>query len=331
MAIDIGRREFVAALGGAAIWPLAARAQGQRLRRIGVLMPFPPTDAEERARVDAMQTELRRLGWSRGNNIEFDERWTTDSLELIRTNAANLVELKPDVIVALGGRVIPILLQLTPTIPIVLPGAVDPIGTGWVKSLARPGGNLTGFTLMEFSMFGKLLDLLKQIAPDTTRIGLLFNPDNPSNLEFRREIATFAGPLAIEPIDFPIHGLSDIDRAIATLAEQPKAAVFFLPDITIQAIAPQVVELVRQHRLPTIYTDLAYVKAGGLAFYGVDRMDLFRQAAGYVDRILRGEKPGELPFQQPTKYRLVINLKAAKALGLNLPPALLAGADDVIE
>jgi putative ABC transport system substrate-binding protein len=246
-------------------------------------------------------------------------------------NAANLVELKPDVIVALGGRVIPILMQLTSAIPIVLPGSIDPVGTGWVKSLARPGGNITGFTLMEFSMFGKLLDLLKQIAPGIVRVGLVFNPDNPSSLVFRRQIATFAGPLGIEPIAFPIQGLTDIDRAIAALAEQPNTAVYFLPDITVQAMAPQVVELVRQRRLPAIYTDLPYVRLGGLAFYGVDPMDLFRRAAGYVDRILRGEKPGELPFQQPTKYQFVINLKAATAIGLEVPPSLLAGADEVIE
>jgi putative ABC transport system substrate-binding protein len=327
------RREFITLVGSTvAGWPLAARAQqGQRMRRVGILMPYPPSDAENRSRIDAMQEELRRLGWSRGDNIEFDERWTADNMEMVRANAANLVELKPDVIVAVGGRVIPILMQLTHTIPIVLPGTADPVGTGYVKNLARPGGNVTGFTLMELSIFGKLLDLLKQIAPDTTRIGLVFNPDNPSSVVFRRQIAGFAGPLGIEPIDFPIHGLADIDHAIATLAEQPNAAVYFLPDITVQAMAQRVVELVRQRRLPTIYTDLAYVKAGGLAFYGVDRMDVFRQAAGYVNRILRGEKPGDLPFQQPTKYQLVINLKTAKALGLPIPQALQASADEVIE
>jgi putative ABC transport system substrate-binding protein len=180
-------------------------------------------------------------------------------------------------------------------------------------------------------MFGKLLDLLKQLAPGTARIGLVFNPDNPNSVLFRRAIATFAGPLGIEPVVFPVHGLADIDRTIATLAERPDTAVYFLPDITIQAMAQQAVALVQRHRLPTIYSDLIYVKLGGLAFYGADRGEIFRRAAGYVDRILRGEKPGELPFQQPTKYQFVLNLKTAKALGLDLPATVLARADEVIE
>jgi putative ABC transport system substrate-binding protein len=327
------RRKLITLLGGAAAaWPGAAWAQQpQRMRRIGILMPFLPTDKEYRSRVNAFEDELQRLGWTRGSNIEFDERWTTDNMDLIRANASNLVELRPDAILALGGRVIPILSQITRVVPIVLPGAVDPVETGYVKSLARPGGNITGFTLMEMSMFGKLLDLLKQLAPNTARVGLVFNPDNPSSLVFRRQIATFAGPLGIEPLALPIHGLADIDRAIGTLAEQPNTAVFFLPDITISALAPQVVELVRQRRLPTIYTDLIFVRVGGLAFYGVDRSDLFRRAAGYVDRILHGDKPSELPFQQPTKYQFIINLKTANALGLDVPLTLQAIADEVIE
>jgi putative ABC transport system substrate-binding protein len=194
------RRAFIMLLGGAGAWPLSARGQqGERMRRIGILMPYPPTDVENRSRVDALKQELQRLGWTRGRDIEFDERWTTDNMELVRANAENLVELRPDVIVASGGRVIPVLLQTTRAVPIVVPGTVDPVGTGWVKSLARPGGNITGFTLMEFSVFGKLLDLLKQLAPGIARVGLVFNPDNPSNLPFRREIETFAGPLGIEP------------------------------------------------------------------------------------------------------------------------------------
>jgi putative ABC transport system substrate-binding protein len=203
----VRRRAFITLLGGAAAWPFAARAQqGERLRRIGILMPYPPTDVENRSRVDALKQELQRLGWTRGRDIEFDERWTTDNMDLVRANAANLVELRPDVIVASGGRVIPVLLQITRAVPIVVPGTVDPVGTGWVKSLARPEGNITGFTLMEFSMFGKLLDLLKQLAPGTVRVGLVFNPDNPSNLPFRREIETFASPLGIEPVVFPYTG-----------------------------------------------------------------------------------------------------------------------------
>jgi putative ABC transport system substrate-binding protein len=331
--LDLRRRQFLTMLGGAAaVWPVAAHAQhGKPVRRIGMLMPYPPTDIEYQSRVDMFRKELHRLGWTRGDNIEFDERWTTDNLDLVRANAANLVELRPDVIVAIGGRVIPVLLQLTRAVPIVIPGTIDPVGTGWVKSLAQPGGNITGFTLLEFSMFGKLLDLLKQLAPGTVRVGLVFNPDNPNSVIFRREIESFAGPLGIEPIVLPIHGLADIDRAVGKLAEQPNTAVYFLPDITIQAMAQQVAALVQRHRIPTIYTDLAYIKQGGLAFYGADRAEIFRRAAGYVDRILRGEKPSELPFQQPTKYQFVINLKAAKTLGLDVPTSLLAQADEVIE
>jgi hypothetical protein len=175
--LDLRRRQFLMLLGGAAAWPLIARAQhGKAVRRIGILMPYPPTDIEYQSRVDMFRKELHRLGWTRGDNIEFDERWTTDNLDLGRANAANLVELRPDVIVAIGGRVIPVLLQLTRAVPIVIPGTIDPVGTGWVKSLAQPGGNITGFTLLEFSMFGKLLDLLKQLAPGTVRVGLVFNP-----------------------------------------------------------------------------------------------------------------------------------------------------------
>src|ERR1700730_2680832 len=329
----IARRKFIATLGGGMVaWPLAVRAQqAPRLRRLGILMPFSPIDTVWRSRVAALRQELERLKWTQGENIEFDERWTTDNMDLVRANAANLVELKPDVIVASGGRVIPVLLQHTRTIPIVVPGSADPVGTGYVESLARPGGNITGFTLMEFSMFGKLLDLLKQLAPGTVRVGLVFNPDNPNAALYTREVTTFARPLGIEPVVFQIHGLADIERATATLAEQPNSAVFFPGDITIQAMAAQVVELVRQRRLPTIYTDLVYVRRGGLAFYGVDRVDIFRRAAGYVDRILRGEKPGDLPFQQATKYLLIINRKTAKALRLDVPPTLLATADEVIE
>ena len=181
-------------------------------------MPYPPTDTENHSRIAVLRQELQRLGWTRGGNVEFDERWTMDNLDLVRANAANLVELKPDVIVAIGGRVIPILLQFTHTVPIIVPGATDPVGTGWIKSLARPGGNVTGFTQLEFSMFGKILDLLKQFAPGTVHVGLVFNPDNPNSVVFRREIERFAGPLGIDPVVLPIHGLADVDRAVGKLA-----------------------------------------------------------------------------------------------------------------
>ncbi len=327
------RREFIAFLGGAAAaWPVAAGAQqGDRMRRVGIVAPYPKGDTEYEIRVRALRQELARLGWTEGGTVQFDERWTTDNMDLVRANAASLMASNPDVVVASGGRVIPILMQLSRSVPIVIPGASDPVGVGWVQSLARPGGNVTGFTMFELSILGKTLETLKQIAPATVRVAFIYNPDNPNTVFYRRAFEAAAGPLAVEPIIVPIHGVADIERAAASLAERPNAAVFFAPDITVQALREEVVALVARHRLPAIYADAVFVKVGGLASYGADRVDLFRRTAGYVDRILRGEKPGDLPFQQPTKYQLIINLKTAKALGIELAPTVLALADEVIE
>jgi putative tryptophan/tyrosine transport system substrate-binding protein len=327
------RRDFLGVLGGAAAaWPRLARAQqALRLRRIGILMPFPPSDSEWQSRVGTLRQELQRLGWTRGGNIEFDERWTTDNMDLVRTNAANLVELKPDAIVAVGGRVIPVLMQLTRSIPIILPGAVDAVGEGFIKSLAQPGGNVTGFAVMEFSIFGKFLETLKQIAPETSRVAIIYNPDNPSTVQFGHLFESFAVPLSIQPIIAPIHTIADIERAIEALAEQPNGGVFFPPDFTTLALRDQVTAIVARLRLPAIYSDRLFVTSGGLISYDADRTEIWRRTASYIDRVLRGEKPGDLPFQQPTKYQLTINLKAAKALGLTVPQTLLALADEVIE
>jgi putative ABC transport system substrate-binding protein len=327
------RREFITLLGGAAAaWPIAARAQqAPRLRRVGILMPYAPTDVVWQARVGTLRQELQRLGWTRGGNIEFDERWTTDNMDLVRANTANLVELKPDAIVATGGRVIPPLMQLTRTIPIIIPGTSDPVGTGYVESLARPGGNVTGFTNMEFSVFGKILETLKQIAPKMSRIAMIYNPDNLIAVHFQRLFESFSSQLAVQPIMSPIHGIDDIERAVETLAEQPNGGVFFAPDVTINALRDQTIAIAARHRVPAIYSDRTFVTSGGLVSYDSDRTDIFRRTASYVDRILRGEKPGELPFQQPTKYQLTINRKTARALGLEVPVQLLALADEVIE
>jgi putative tryptophan/tyrosine transport system substrate-binding protein len=222
-------------------------------------------------------------------------------------------------------------MRLTRSIPMVLPGASDPVGVGWAQSLARPGGNVTGFTGFELSMLGKSLEILKQIAPAVVRVALIYNPDNPNSVHYRRISEGASARLAIETVDHPIHGLADIDRAVASLADRGNSGIFFLPDITTNTLRDDVVALVARRRVPAIYSDSFFVKIGGLAFYGPDRMDLFRRAAGYVDRILRGEKPGDLPFQQPTKYELMINRTAAKGLSLELSPALLALADEVIE
>jgi putative ABC transport system substrate-binding protein len=327
------RREFVTLIGGAiATWPLAARAQqAPRLRRIGILIPYSPSDPEWQSRLGALRQELQRLGWTRGGNIEFDERWTMDNMDLVRANAANLVELKPDVIVALGGRVIPVLMQLTRTIPIVIPGSADPVGAGYFESIARPGGNVTGFATMEASVIGKILETLKQIAPATSRVVMIYNPDNPAAVNFRRLFESFILPLSVQPAFAPVHNVADIERAIEALAEQPNGGAFFPPDLTTLALRDQVTAIVASHGVPAIYTDRIFVTSGGLASYDSDRTEIFRRTASYVDRILRGEKAGDLPFQQPTKYQFTLNLKTAKALGLTIPFSLRNSADEVIE
>ena len=329
----ITRRRFVRLLGGAAAaWPLAAQAQqGDRVRRVGIVMPYPRGDSENEARVRAFKQELAKLGWTDGGNIRFDERWTTDDMSRVWAEAASLMASNPDVVVATGGRVVPVLMQLSRSIPIVLPGVSDPVGVGWVQSLAHPGGNVTGFTSLELSTLGKSLEILKQIAPAVVRVALIYNPDNPNSVHYRRISEAASAPLAIEAIDHPIHGLADIDRAVTNLADRGNSGIFFLPDLTTNALRDDVVGLVARRRVPAIYSEPFFVKLGGLAFYGADRLEGFRRSAGYVDRILRGEKPGDLPFQQPTKYELILNRTAAKALGLELSPALLALADEVIE
>jgi putative ABC transport system substrate-binding protein len=301
------------------------------MRRVGIVMPYAEGNAEYQSRIRTFQQELKRLGWTEGGNVQFDQRWTMDDTDRVRSAAASLLASNPDVVVAIGGRVIPVLLQISRAIPIVVPGAADPIGIGWVSSLSRPGGNLTGFTFFELSVLGKMLEALKQIAPATVRVAFIYNPDNPSAVVFRRTLEEAAGRLALEPVVIPVHGLADIDRAIASAADRRNTGVFFPPDITVSALRDEVIALVARHRVPAMYSDAVFVKSGGLAFYGADRTDLFRRAAGYVDRILRGEKPGDLPFQQPTKYQLMINLKTARTLGLDPSPTLLAITDEVIE
>jgi putative ABC transport system substrate-binding protein len=327
------RREFIIFLSGAAAaCPIIARAQqGERMRRVGILMPYPPSDKEMQNRVQAFKEELRNRGWTTGVNVQFDERWTTDNMDLIRAAATNLLELKPDVVFAIGGRVIPILMQMTSSIPIIIPGGTDPVERGWVKSLARPGGNVTGFSQLELSIIGNMLQILKEIAPNVSHVAMVYNPDNPSAPLFGRSFEDAAGSLAIEPVIAHIHSLADIERVIETVAGQPNGAIFFAPDVTLTAHLEEIVAIVARHRLPSIYSEPVAVKIGGLVYYGTDRVDLYRRAASYVDRVLRGEKPGDLPYQQPTKYELLVNLKTAKALGLTVSPSLLARADEVIE
>jgi putative ABC transport system substrate-binding protein len=241
------------------------------------------------------------------------------------------VKLKPDVIVTAGDRIIPVLTQLTRSIPIVAV-ASDFLGSGFVESLARPGGNLTGFSLIEFSVIGKMVETLKQMAPGISRVGIIYNPDNPVGAIYLNSFKGDAARLAVQPIDLPVHGPAEIERAIGRLAEQPNGGFITPPDLTIAALATEITTLAARYRVPAIYSGSPfYVRRGGLASYGPDIVEVYRRQASYVDRVLRGEKPSDLPIQQPTNYQLAINLKTAKALGLEVPPTLLARADEVIE
>jgi putative tryptophan/tyrosine transport system substrate-binding protein len=328
----MNRRAFITLLGGVVAWPLAARAQqGERVRRIGILMPFPPTNAEMQARVRAFREELRKRGWAVSVNAQFDERWTSDNMDLIRSAATNLVELNPDVILAVGARVVPILMELTRLIPIVTPSGSDAIERGYAGSVARPGGNVTGFGSMEVSVIGKMLQTLKEIAPNVAHVSMIYNPDNPAGALFARSFESAAGPLGVKPIIAHIHGAGDIERAVAAAAAQPDGGIFFPLDVTINAFMEETIATIARHRLPAIYSERVFVTSGGLISYGTDRVEMYRRAASYVDRILRGEKAGDLPFQLPTKFDLIINLTAAKALGLTVPASLLAVADELIE
>ena len=325
------RREFIAGFGTAAAWPLATRAQqAGRTRLVGILLPFRESDAVTQTNVRALREELAKLGWSEGSNIKFDERWTTDNMDFVRAAATNLVELKPDVIVSVGDRVVSVLKQLTRSIPIVAL-ASDHVGSGFVESLARPGGNITGLSVIEFSIIGKMLEILKRMAPGVSRVGIIYNPDNPVGAIYSRSFEAMARQVAVQPIDLPVHGIADIERVIGSLAEQPNGGFLVPPDITIGTLRDQVTALAARHSVPAIYPNRSYVVGGGLVSYGVELGDLYQRLASYVDRVLRGEKPSDLPIQQPTKYRLDINLVTAKALGLEIPLSVLAVADDVIE
>jgi putative ABC transport system substrate-binding protein len=329
----IGRREFTAGLCGATLaWQLAARAQQpHRTRLVGILLPVPESDAGMQVPFRAFQQELAKLGWSEGSDVHFDVRWTTDNMDLVRAAAADLVKLKPDVIASVSDRVVSVLTQLTRSIPIVAV-ASDFLGSGFVESLAHPGGNVTGFSVIEFSLVGKMVETLKRMAPGISRVGMIYNPDNPVSAVYLNSFKAVAAQFVVQPIDLPVHaGGADIERAIESLAEEPNGGFIAPPDVTVGALVTQITNLAARHNVPAIYSNILFVKRGGLASYGPDVIDVFRRLASYVDRVLRGEKPGDLPIQQPTNYKLVINLKTAKALGLKIPDTLLATADEVID
>jgi putative ABC transport system substrate-binding protein len=332
MQFDQKRREFITLLGGAAAaWPVAAGAQqAGRMRRIGVLQAIDD-DAEGRLRSTAFADGLKQLGWSEGGNVSIDYRWAAGDPERIRRYAAELIALQPDVVWTSGALPLLPLKRATSSIPIVFTQVFDPVGSGFVASLTRPGGNITGFTLGEFSMGGKMLEVLKEVAPRIGRVAVVLNLDQPPHVAMWRAIEATAPSLRVRPTATDLQGPAEIDRALAAFSREPNGGLIVLPGPITIVHRDVIIAAAMRHQLPAIYGFRFYVRGGGLVSYGIDPVEQSRQAAGYVDRILKGESPGNLPVQQPTKFELVINLKAAKALGLNVPPTLLATADEVIE
>jgi putative ABC transport system substrate-binding protein len=332
MTVTIGRRELLAALGGAAAWPLASRAQqGERVRRIGMLLSTTSDDAEFQVRVGAFQQGLALSGWTIGRNIRVDIRWATANAAEIRRHAAELAAVTPDVIVPHGTAPVGWLLQATRSTPIVFVAVSDPIGFGFVASLARPGGNATGFMSYEFSIGVKWLELLKQIAPSLARVAVLRDPTQGSGSNFFAVIQAVAPLLRVEAVPVNTPNADEIERALAAFAQPPNGGLIVTGGPASRLHRDLIVALAARHKLPAVYFERSFVAAGGLISYGTDYVEQYRQAAGYVDRILKGEKPADLPVQTPVKYETVLNTKTAKALGLDVPPTVLARADEVIE
>src|SRR6516225_6504621 len=326
------RREFITLLGGAATWPLAARAQqGERMRRIGVLLPASADDARFQTFVGAFLQELQSLGWSIGRNVRIDTRWATANAAAIRRQAAELVALTPDVILAHGASTLGPLLEATRTVPIVFPVTADPVGAGFVDSLARPGGNATGFMAIEYSMGGKWLELLRQIAPGVMRVAVFRDASIPSGNALFGVIQAMAQALKVEVTPVNMRDADEIERVLAAFARAPGGGLIVTGSALAYNYSDLIITLAARHKLPAVYSERSFVDSGGLMSYGPDFVDQYRQAAGYVDRILKGEKPADLPVQAPKKYELIINLKTAKALGLTVPPSLLASANEMIE
>jgi putative tryptophan/tyrosine transport system substrate-binding protein len=326
------RREFITLVGGAAAWPLAARAQqGERIRRIGVLLPAAADDSLIQTFVGAFLQALAVLGWTIGRNVRIETRWAGANAAEIRRHAAELAALAPDVILAYGASTVGALLQATRTVPIVFPVVVDPVAAGFVDSLARPGGNVTGFMMFEYSMGGKWLELLKQIAPGLTKAAVLRDSTQGGGTSVFAAIQAVAPSLGVEVNPVNMRDTGEIERAVAAFARSPNGGLILPGSAAATFHRDLIIALAARHKLPAVYYERFFATAGGLISYGPDQIDQFRRAAGYVDRILKGEKPGDLPVQAPTKYEMVLNLKTAKALGLTIPPSLLATADEVIE
>ena len=327
----IGRREFITLLGGAAAWPLAARAQQVGgMRRIGVLMHSRADEAEAQARLLAFLQGLADAGWAVGRNLRIDYRWSVGNQARLQRDAAELVALNPEVILAGVGATIATLLQATRTVPIVFAQGIDPVGNSYVESLARPGGNSTGFMQFEYSLSGKWLELLKEVAPPVVRVAVLREP-GVAGIGQWAIIQAVAQSLGLELKPIELNAPEQIERAIATFARSPNGGLIIVVSAAALHHRELIISLAARHRLPAVYAYRIFVTDGGLISYGADIAGQYRRAAGYVDRILRGEKPADLPVHAPTKYELVINLKTSEALGLDVPPTLLARADEVIE
>jgi ABC-type uncharacterized transport system substrate-binding protein len=326
------RREFISLLGGAAAWPVAARAQpGERRRRVAALMSVAAVDPEGQARLAAFLQGLQEFGWAVGRNVQIDVRWTAGRADDVRKYATELVGLAPEVILASGGSVVGPLLHVTPTVPVVFTQTPDPVAAGFVNSLARPGRNATGFTQVEYGAGTKWLELLKEIAPQVTRAAVLRDPAIPEGIGQFAVIQSAAPSLRVEVSPIDIRDAGEAERAVAAFARHNNGGLIVTSSGLANVHRPLIIELAARHRLPAVYPNRVFCSSGGLTSYGADSIDPHRLAAGYVDRILRGEKPAELPVQQPTKFELVINLKTAKTLGLEVPPTLLARADEVID
>jgi putative ABC transport system substrate-binding protein len=327
------RRQFITLLGGAAAaWPLAARGQqGERMRRIGVLMPLAAGDPEGQVRLMAFVQGLQEHGWTVGRNVQLDIRWAAGEPNLIRRYAAELVGLAPDVILGAVTTSVQALLEVTRTIPIVFAGATDPVGGGLVASLARPGGNVTGFSVQEFGLRAKSLELLKELSPRTARVAVLRDSTTTGGIAQFASVQTAAPALGVELTSIDLRDAGEIERTVAAFARQPNGGLIVTTGARGYAHRELIVKLAAQHRLPAVYPFRHWVTDGGLVSYGTDPIDPYRRVATYVDRILKGEKPADLPVQAPTKYELVVNLKTAKALGLTVPLPLLGRADEVIE
>ena len=326
------RRAFITLLGGAAAWPLAARAQrGERMRRIGVLNMFAANDQEGHRRVAAFLQALQPLGWTIGRNVAIEHRWGSGDPASTRKNAEQLAALAPDVILTNGAAGVAPLLQETRSVPIVFVLVADPVGAGFVDTLAHPGGNATGFIAHEYGFAGKWLELLKEIAPNVTRAAVVRDPAITAGIGMFGAIQSMAPSLGVDLTPVNVRDPGEMERALTQFARTPNGGLIVTPSALAFTHRDLIVSLAARNKLPAVYYARPHVAAGGLAFYGPDILDQYRRAAGYVDRILKGEKPADLPVQAPTRYDLVINQKTARALGLEVPPTLLVRADEVVE